>query len=127
MTARTATKKKAKPKPKRKSKRKQELVPRGREALLARPVVDWLQREGWTTHEEVAVKGPVADIVATRGGVYMVVEVKAAMSFSVLEQAERWRACAHLVFVAVPHAKDRHFQQRIHPHARAARASVREA
>ena len=71
------------------------------EADLAALVVAWLERECWDVYHEVSI-GQTADIVARRGPVLWVIETKRSMSLSVIGQAQRWAAYAHLRSVAVP-------------------------
>lgn len=72
------------------------------ETDIARPVVAWLQAQGWTVYQEVQHAGRVADIVATLGPLTWVVECKAQLGLAVLGQALGWQYRAHLVSVAGP-------------------------
>ena len=72
------------------------------EVELARPVVAWLDDLGWEVFQEVSVGGSIADIVARRGPVLWVVEVKRTLGLSLLGQAHAWKRRAHRVSVAVP-------------------------
>lgn len=72
------------------------------ETDIARPVVDWLNQEGWEVFQEVEYEGRIADIVATRGPVTHVVEVKRSRCLEVLDQALAWIHDADRVSVAVP-------------------------
>lgn len=76
------------------------------EAQLAGVVSAWLSANGWTVYAEVQPwsSGPVADIVAVRGGVSWIIETKRTATLEVLAQAERWLGYATLVSVAVPRA-----------------------
>lgn len=69
------------------------------EADLARFVVTELQRQGFTTYEEVCVGygGQRADIVGVRGPVVAVVECKTSLSLKLLDQLAVWRGRAHLI------------------------------
>jgi len=81
---------------------------RNAEQDLARCVVDYFGKlPGWRLHHEVAVKGSVADFVATNGLLTHVIEVKCAQSLSLLDQALGWINHAHLVSVAVPASRRR--------------------
>lgn len=71
------------------------------EADIARLVVHELQTQGFETYEEVVHRGSRADVVAVRGPVTMIVEVKAAMSIRLLDQLMVWRGAAHLIVAAV--------------------------
>lgn len=74
------------------------------EVSLGPPVVSWLAGEGHEVYQEVDV-GRVADVVGVSGPLFVVVELKLALSFDLLDQAVSWRSLAHMVWVAVPHAK----------------------
>lgn len=76
------------------------------EVVLGRHVVAWLEAEGWDVFQEVQPHGgAVADIVATRSGILIVVELKASPTFDLLDQTIRWKAYAHQVYGAVPKAR----------------------
>lgn len=72
------------------------------EVDVARPVVEWLADLRYDVYQEVAGYYGVADIVATRGPLIWVVEVKRTFSLPLLEQAHRWIGSAHRVSIAVP-------------------------
>jgi hypothetical protein len=72
------------------------------EAWYAAEVVAALQREGWTTYEEVPLDKHRADIVATRGPVIAVIECKRSISLDVLAQCQHWIRAAHQVYAAAP-------------------------
>lgn len=83
------------------------------EVELARPIVAWLLDLGWEVFQEVcgwsassAPSGPRADIVARRGRVLWVIEVKRSLDLTVLGQAHIWKRRAHRVSVAVPFRRD---------------------
>lgn len=79
---------------------------KGSEVALGRLVVAWLESEEWDVYQEVQPHGgSVADIVAVRSGILIVVELKTSLTFELLSQARRWRANAHQVYAAVPRAK----------------------
>lgn len=82
---------------------------RNPEAALAVPVVDFLRSEGWDVYQEVQAERwtGVADIVAVKGDIVWIVEVKRSLSFELFAQAERWKTFAHFVSVAVPRRKRR--------------------
>lgn len=73
-----------------------------REEDLGPPVVAWLTAWGWDVYQEVVVGDGVADIVATRGPVVWIIELKLSFSLSLLDQAYHRRRYAHRVSVAVP-------------------------
>jgi Holliday junction resolvase len=78
------------------------------EVELARPVVAWLESQGWDVYQEVQTDlGPIADIVATQGPLVWVVECKKALGLPVLEQAEHWLHYAHFVTAAYPYVPNR--------------------
>jgi len=77
------------------------------EEELAAKVVAWLTADQWDVYQEVKCKGGVADIVAVRGPVVWIVEVKRSMTFGLIEQAANRKGCAHFVSVAVPTSKHR--------------------
>jgi hypothetical protein len=77
-----------------------------KETSLGPPVAAWLAAEGFDVYQEVEAYAGIADMVGTCGPQLAVVEMKVALSFELLWQAVRWRAVAHQVWVAVPHAKD---------------------
>lgn len=66
------------------------------------PVIAWLVEDGWTVYQEVDGGPGVADVVAVRGLLVHVVELKRSLSLDVIAQAARWRDYAHHVHVAVP-------------------------
>jgi len=68
------------------------------EADLAQPLVSYLMAQGWTVRSEVRD----CDIAATRGEELLVVEVKRAMSLSLLAQAARRQRLTDCVYVAIP-------------------------
>lgn len=79
---------------------------KGSEVVLGSYVVAWLEAEGWDVYQEVQPHGgAVADIVATRSGILIVVELKASPTFDLLDQTIRWKAYAHQVYGAVPKAR----------------------
>lgn len=78
------------------------------EAALAASVVGWLRRERWEVWQEVAAYGgqaSVADIMAWRPPLLLVVEVKKSLSLEVIAQALDWRKDVNQVAVAVPAPK----------------------
>jgi hypothetical protein len=78
------------------------MKPKRTEADLARAVLTELQRQGYTTYEEVQVwrGGDRADIVAVRGPVVMVVETKQSFSLALLDQCLNWMPEANIVIAA---------------------------
>jgi hypothetical protein len=78
-----------------------------KETELGKPVVAWLESEGWDVYQEVQPHGGrVADIVATRSDILIVVELKTSLTFELLDQIVRWRSDAHQVYAVVPRAKN---------------------
>jgi hypothetical protein len=89
------------------------LALRPTETELARPVVAWLQDFGWDIYQEVQTRGGGrADIVAVRGILVFVVEVKASLSLRLLDQAVEWLAQAHYVAIATPPVRTGFFVHR---------------
>jgi hypothetical protein len=79
---------------------------KGKEVVLGGHVVAWLEAEGWDVFQEVQPHGgAVADIVALRSGILIVVELKASPTFDLLDQTLRWKPYAHQVYGAVPKAR----------------------
>lgn len=77
-----------------------------KETDLGKTIVSWLQSEGWDVYQEVqAHGGRVADVVAVRSGILIVVEIKTSLTFELLDQVSGWKAYAHHVYAAVPRAK----------------------
>lgn len=77
-----------------------------KETDLGKVIVAWLQSEGWDVYQEVQPHGGrVADVVAVRSGILIVVELKTSLTFELLDQASGWKAYAHHVYAAVPQAK----------------------
>ena len=74
------------------------------EQELAAVVVGWLQADSWTVYQEVQIArySSVADIVAVRDPVVMVIECKLRFGIEVIEQAAGWTGLAHYVGVASP-------------------------
>jgi hypothetical protein len=72
------------------------------EVEVARWVIRFLESLEWDVYQEVSGHPGRADIVARRGTVVWVVEVKTSFTLSVLEQAHRWLPHAHMVSVATP-------------------------
>lgn len=84
------------------------------ETQIASPVVAWFQEQDWEVYQEVQPMrghGPVADIVAVKGSLSWVVEVKTTRSLSLLDQALEWVGDANLVSVATPYVRSRSFRR----------------
>lgn len=80
------------------------------EVELARPVVSWLEAQGWTVYQEVQpgfVGAPIADIVAVQGHLLWIVECKRSFGLSVLEQCEHWLPYANFVTAAYPYSPNK--------------------
>lgn len=77
------------------------------EEELAATVVVWFNGGGWDVYQEVRPGrwDGIADIVAIKNEVVCVVECKASLGLSVIEQALRWKGSAALIMVAVPKPK----------------------
>jgi hypothetical protein len=77
-----------------------------KETDLGKTIVLWLQSEGWDVYQEVQPHGGrVADVVAVRSGILIVIELKTSLTFELLDQVLGWKAYAHHVYAAVPRAK----------------------
>ena len=74
------------------------------ECDLAAPVIRYLLDDHWEVYQEVEPKryGNIADIVATRGPLLWVIEIKKSLSLEVIAQAASWTRNAHYVSVAIP-------------------------
>lgn len=85
------------------SKRKKALAFES-EAELAREIVKWLEKEGWTVYKEVLPKRltKIADIVGVKDDKIWVIETKLAFGSKVIEQAYYWKSYADYVSIAVP-------------------------
>lgn len=81
------------------------------EAELAEKVVAWLEADQWDVYQEVQLQasGRVADIVATRGPLAMIVECKLSSGLDVLEQLREWEGDAHYIIAATPRSSNRIF------------------
>jgi len=81
------------------------------EKEIASYVVQWLKYQHWEVWQEVRFRrgSAIHDIVATRKGLMWIVEVKKALSLSVMAQARR--SVAHFVSVAVPKGDKRHYNK----------------
>lgn len=79
---------------------------------LAAPLVPWLQDMDWDVHQEVAIQtgGRRADIVAKRGQILWVIEVKRTAGLALLDQAYKWLGFAHYVSVAAPRFRSAAFE-----------------
>lgn len=74
----------------------------GSEAELAAGVVAYFQGMEWDIFQEVEGLEGIADIVAVKKPITMVVETKQSLTIEVIYQAHRWKQFANRVFVAVP-------------------------
>jgi hypothetical protein len=85
------------------------MINKVKEIDIARPVVEYLKNLGWVVYQEVQIfsGGPRADIIAKQGNILWVVEAKTTLTFSVVEQAEKWLTHVHRASVAVPSTKRR--------------------
>jgi hypothetical protein len=74
------------------------------ESTVAEPVVAYLREQHWEVYQEVQPRSEnwIADIVAVRGPVLWIVEVKKTRSLALLDQAIERFPFAHRVSVAVP-------------------------
>ena len=74
------------------------------EVDVAAPLVPWLREMEWDVHQEVSIStgGRRADIVAVRGPLVWVIEVKQRGGLALLEQGFNWVGFAHYVSIAAP-------------------------
>lgn len=74
------------------------------EVDVAKAVVSYIVSLGWEVYQEVQPwrDGKCADIVATKGKLVWVVEVKTSLTLSVIAQAEWWSHYAHTASIAFP-------------------------
>jgi hypothetical protein len=81
------------------------------EAEMAEKVVAWLEADQWDVYQEVQLQtgGRVADIVATRGPLIMIVECKLSCGLDILEQLHEWEGDAHYIVGATPSTPNRMF------------------
>lgn len=90
--------------------------PYASETELLAVFIAWLEREGWSCRQELAVRLPVraddpggrtrehvADLVAQRSDKLAIFEGKLRFGVEVVAQALRWRGYAHTVSVIAPH------------------------
>jgi hypothetical protein len=74
-----------------------------KEVDVAKPVVAYFKEMGYDVYQEVTVNNiGIADIVATKGKMVCVVEVKKSMSLQLLAQANSWVGYTHCVYIATP-------------------------
>ena len=75
------------------------------ETEIAKPLICWLEVQEWDVYQEVQISagGNIADVVAVRGPVVWVLEVKSSLTASVVEQVWFWKWNAHYVSVVTPH------------------------
>lgn len=73
-----------------------------REKDLFPPLKEFFEEQGYQVYAEVPCYGATADIVARKGNICIVVEMKVALSLKLMEQVFNWRGKANLVFAAVP-------------------------
>lgn len=78
-----------------------------REVDVAKPMVEYLKAIGYGVYQEVEIASGRADIIAVRGDILWIIEVKTSLSLALIEQAyNRVRvATAHYVSVAIPNSK----------------------
>jgi hypothetical protein len=86
-----------------------------KETSIGSVVSSYLENNDWECWKEVEHNGRVADIVAVKFPLTVVVECKTTLNMDVMEQAERWMRInnAHSVYVAVPYAKGRDFAKKV--------------
>lgn len=72
------------------------------ERALARPVCEFLQRQGYRTFVEVPFNGRIADVIALKGGEVVGVELKLRDYRTAHRQALAYQVGCHRTFVALP-------------------------
>ena len=72
------------------------------ETTLGPPVIAYLQAADWTVYQEVLRRGSRADLVATKGPLVWVLELKTSLSLALIEQCEAWVGKASYVSAVVP-------------------------
>lgn len=77
------------------------------EAEMAKVVVDHLEKKGWEVWQEVQLYsgGPIADIVAQKEGVLLIVECKRSFGYRLISDAMNWVGYADRVAIAYPQRK----------------------
>lgn len=74
-----------------------------KETELFKPVKDWLEERGYEVFAEVqAWGGARADIIGRNRPVIAAVELKTSLTMELIDQAIKWRAFCHYVYIAIP-------------------------
>lgn len=78
------------------------------ESDLFAPVKAWLEERDFTVYSEVSLGygRDRADVVATRGPLLAVVELKRSLSVDLIGQCIGWKGYAHLIYAAVPQPRE---------------------
>ena len=76
-----------------------------KETDLFMPVKLWLEESGWDVFAEVTGVGGRADVVGKHGIAKLNVELKAQLSFELLDQAIYRKKYFHYVYIAIPKRK----------------------
>jgi len=77
-----------------------------KETEVAAPVVAWLRESGWDVYQEVECRVRRADIVARRGRLVWVIEVKRSLDLNLMTQGRGWIGLAHMVSLAYPRRRN---------------------
>lgn len=79
-----------------------------KESDLAKAVIKFLSQDGWDIYQEVQCGEKIADIVAVRDGITMIVECKTTFGIQLMEQVLWWRQmqAANFICVATPSYKN---------------------
>lgn len=74
------------------------------EEVVAARIVEWLQNQDFDVYQEVQIASysKRADIVAKRGRLIYVVEVKTNFSLAAVQQASKWAGLANMVSIGLP-------------------------
>ena len=73
-----------------------------RETDMAEPVGKWLKERGYTVYAEVFSFWRIIDLVGSKNGEIVAVEMKLSLTKNLLRQAYRALLHAHYTYVAVP-------------------------
>lgn len=73
-----------------------------KETELAKPIISYLEDLKWDVYQEVLIRGPIADIVATFGKLTWIIECKTSLSLKLMEQANSWVGKANFISIAIP-------------------------
>lgn len=72
------------------------------ETDIAKPVIPWLEDQGFEVYQEVKIISGVADVVGVVSNRRLIIETKRQLSLQLIEQAYERTLSAHWVSIAVP-------------------------